>query len=222
MWTLRCFNTCVHRCSLSWVELSWPLQWSMLVYWLFVCCLTSHFSTNTAISETILVYVERVCVWTVFFEVNDLWPISLARWFLLNLSCLKVNFVGHSPRSRIKMLLFLPIDAVRWLKSGSKVGKTSCTALQYRKCSECCCSGRLLVESFVLKWSMPVSLLVLAVLLQFLLYPCKCSVFYKQLNDWLIDCLIDWRNLGWGHCGTNVVCSCALYNFVTSLPGGAW
>jgi len=23
MWTLRCFNTCVHRCSLSWVELSW-------------------------------------------------------------------------------------------------------------------------------------------------------------------------------------------------------
>jgi len=163
-----------------------------------------------------------VCVWTVFFEVNDLWPISLARWFLLNLSCLKVNFVGHSPRSRIKMLLFLPIDAVRWLKSGSKVGKTSCTALQYRKCSECCCSGRLLVESFVLKWSMPVSLLVLAVLLQFLLYPCKCSVFYKQLNDWLIDCLIDWRNLGWGHCGTNVVCSCALYNFVTSLPGGAW
>ena len=22
MWTLRCFNTCVHRCSLSWVELS--------------------------------------------------------------------------------------------------------------------------------------------------------------------------------------------------------
>jgi len=21
MWTLRCFNTCVHRCSLSWVEL---------------------------------------------------------------------------------------------------------------------------------------------------------------------------------------------------------
>jgi len=23
MWTLRCFITCVHRCSLSWVELSW-------------------------------------------------------------------------------------------------------------------------------------------------------------------------------------------------------
>jgi len=31
MWTLRCFNTCVHRCSLSWVELNHPVEHKLSV-----------------------------------------------------------------------------------------------------------------------------------------------------------------------------------------------
>ena len=39
MWTLRCFNTCVHRCSLSWVELS---------------CIATDFRKQGIDSETLL------------------------------------------------------------------------------------------------------------------------------------------------------------------------
>jgi len=43
MWTLRCFNTCVHRCSLSWVELSWVVVSRSGLVFGPPCTLIHHF-----------------------------------------------------------------------------------------------------------------------------------------------------------------------------------